>query len=275
MNDSALSLPPDALKAFTSLYPKDRPSWQRRAQTLRLAAYEYQTVGIELLAFKVVLRLSRDCPFDEISPAYLAIFVRKLAELCPDVDVAYIPGYGHPIVATLPLEVPLDAPVTAWTSAIEATIPRLEEALCRQNDAADRLREDREFCRDSRWPEVLVTPDELLEISLLEPESALGREWFDRQEVDRASAELSTRLAGLKAIKPDPTWVRCLLLDDLHSGFWSGVSVEGFTASQLVVTLNAIHQGNLYNADLVDRAFRDRLFARISARARELLSEKR
>jgi hypothetical protein len=109
-----------------------------------------------------------------------------------------------------------------------------------------------------------VTPDELLEISLLEPESALGREWFDRQEVDRASAELSTRLAGLKAIKPDPTWARYLLLDELHSGFWSGVYVEGFTASQLVVTLNAIHQGNLYNADLVNRAFRDRLFARIS-----------
>lgn len=275
MDDSLPFLPPNALKAFTTLYPKERPSWQRRPQTLRLADYEYQTVGIELLAGKLVLRLSQDCPFDEISPAYLAIFVQKLSELCPDVDVAFIPGYGHPIVATLPLEVPPDAPVAVWTSAIEAAIPRLEEALCRQNDAADRLKEDGDFRRAPRWPEVAVTSDELSEIGLLESESVLGRECFDRQEIDQASAELSARLGGLKAIKPDRAWARYLLLDELHSGFWSGVYVESFTADQLVVTLNAVHQGNLYNTDLVNRAFRDRLFARISARARELLSEKR
>jgi hypothetical protein len=139
---------------------------------LRLADYDYETVGIELLASKVVLRLSRDCPFDEIAPGYLALFVYHLAQLNPDVPVAFIPGYGHPIVATLPLELPLDAPVEAWTSAIEATLPRLEEALARQNDAADQFKRDDDFRWNSPLPDVEVTPEDLAEIGRLEAKLA-------------------------------------------------------------------------------------------------------
>ena len=39
---------------------------------------------------------------------------------------------------------------------------------------------------------------------------------------------------------------------------------------QLVVTLNAIYHGNLYNTTLINRACRSGLLTKISARAREL-----
>ena len=270
MDQAPRELSPNALTAFTALYPDEKPSWLGRPQSLRISDAEFATVGLELIDGKVMLHLSQDCPFDEISPAYLAIFVQKLAELYPDVPVAYIPGYGHPIVATLPLEVPADASVEAWTAAILSTIPRLEGALSHQREAAERFRDDDDVRWDSAWPEVSVTPDELTEIGQLEDESALERERLDRQELERVSTSLLSRLGRLKVIKPDRPWVRCLRFHELHSGFWSGVYVERFTASQLVVTLNAIYQGNLYNTNLVNRACGDRLFARISARAREL-----
>jgi hypothetical protein len=238
---------------------------------LRLADYEYQTVGIELLDGKVVLRLSEDCPFDEIAPGYLALFVYHLAQLNPDVPVAYIPGYGHPIVATLPLEVPLDAPVDAWTSAIEATVPRLEEALSRQNVAADQFKKDDDFRWNSPLPDIEVTPEDLAEIGSLEAETVLGAERFGRVELDRQTDELISKLRTLRVIRPDRNWVRCLRHPDLNGGFFEGAYVELFTASQLVVTLNAIYDGNTYNTNLVQRACGEALFARIAARARELL----
>jgi hypothetical protein len=238
---------------------------------LRLADYDYETVGIELLAGKVVLRLSEDCPFEEIAPGYLALFVYHLAKLCPDVPVAYIPGHGHPIVATLPLEVPLDAPVEAWTSAIEATIPRLEEALARQYDAADQFKKDEEFRWNSPLPDVEVTPEDLAEIGRLEAETVLGPERLVREELDRQTIEVISRLRTLRVIRPDRNWVRCLRHPDLNGGFFEGAHVELFAASQLVVTLNAIYDGNTYNTTLVQRACGEALFARIAARARELI----
>jgi hypothetical protein len=271
MNESSPSLPPNALAAFTSLYPKEKPSWQRRPQTLRLADYEYHTVGIELLDGKVVLCLSRDCPFDEIAPGYLALFVYHLAQLNPDVPVAYIPGYGHPIVATLPFEVPLDAPVEAWTSAIEATLPRLEEALARQYDAADQFKRDDDFRWNSPLPDIEVTPEDLAEIGRLEAETVLGPERLGREELDRQTAELNSKLRSLRVIRPNRNWVRYLRHDNLNGGFFDGVRVEHFTASQLVVTLNAIYDGNTYNTTLVHHACGKGLFARIAARARELI----
>ena len=271
MNESSPPLPPHALTAFTTLYPKEKPSWQRRPQTLRLADYEYHTVGIELLDGKVVLCLSRDCPFDEIAPGYLALFVYHLAKLNPDVPVAYIPGYGHPIVATLPLELPLDAPAEAWTSAIEATLPRLEAALARQNDAADQFKRDDDFRWNSPLPEVEVTPEDLSEIGRLEAETVLGPERLVHEELDRQTDELVSKLRTLRVIRPDLNWVRYLRHPDLNGGFFEGAYVERFTAGQLVVTLNAICQGNDYNTTLVQRACGKTLFARIAARARELL----
>lgn len=272
MNDSSSSLPPHALTAFTTLYPKERPSWQRRPQTLRLASYDYQTVGIELLAGKVVLRLSEDCPFEEIAPGYLALFVYHLAQLNPDVPVAYIPGYGHPIVATLPLELPLDAPAEDWTSAIEATLPRLEEALARQNNAADQFKKDEDFRWNSPLPDVEVTPEDLAEIGRLEAETVLGPERLVREELDRPAEELISKLRSLRVIRPDRNWVRYLRHHDLNGGFFEGAYVERYTAGQLVVTLNAIYDGNTYNTTLVQRACGRGLFARIAARARELLN---
>ncbi len=271
MHDSSSSLPPHALTAFTTLYPKERPSWQRRPQTLRLASYDYQTVGIELLAGKVVLRLSEDCPFEEIAPGYLALFVYHLAQLNPDVPVAYIPGYGHPIVATLPLELPLDAPAEDWTSAIEATIPRLEEALARQNDAADQFKRDDDFRWNSPLPDVEVTPEDLAEIGRLEAETVLGPERLVREELDRPAEELISKLRSLRVIRPDRNWVRYLRHHDLNGGFFEGAYVERFTAGQLVVTLNAIYDGNTYNTTLVHRACSSGLLSRLTARARELV----
>jgi len=273
MNESSPSLPPDALTAFTSLYPKEKPSWQRRPQTLRLADYEYHTVGIELLDGKVVLCLSRGCPFDEIAPGYLALFVYHLAKLNPDVPVAYIPGYGHPIVATLPLELPLDAPVEDWTSAIEVTLPRLEEALSRQYDAADQFKKDDDFPWNSPLPDVEVTLGDLAEIGRLEAETVLGPERLRREELDRQTVELISKLRSLRVIRPDRNWVRYFRHPDLNGGFLEDVYVELFTASQLVVTLNVIYQGNDYNTTLVHRAYGRGLLSRIAARARELASE--
>jgi len=271
MNDSSPSLPPDALTAFTSLYPKEKPSCQRRPQTLRLADYEYHTVGIELLDGKLVLRLSEDCPFDEIAPGYLALFVYHLAQLNPDVPVAYILGYGHPIVATLPLELPLDAPVEAWTSAIEATVPRLEEALSRQYDAADQFKKGDDFRWNSPLPDVEVTPGDLAEIGRLGAETVLGPERLGREELDRQTEELISKLRSLRVIRPDRNWVQYLRHPDLNGGFLEDVYVELFTSSQLVVTLNVIYQGNDYNTTLVHRAYGRGLLSRIAARARELL----
>jgi hypothetical protein len=65
--------------------------------------------------------------------------------------------------------------------------------------------------------------------------------------------------------------VRYLRHPDLNGGFFEGAYVEGFTAGQLVVTLNAIYDGNTYNTTLVQRACGRALFARIAARARELI----
>jgi len=274
MNESIVSLPANALTAFTARYPEHKPGRQGRHRALRLADCDHQTVALDLLEGRVVLRLSQDCPFDEIAPGYLAIFVRHLAELCPYVPVAFIPGYGHLIVATLPLEVDADASSDVWASAIEATIPRLEEALSRQGAAAHRFSQDESARGESHLPDIVVTPEDLAEIGRLGAGPALEAETFDRDELDRSVAELIPKLRSLKVIRPEQNWVRHFRSRELHAGFFDAVFVEQFTAGQVVVALNAIYQGNLYNTVLLRRACDCRLIARLAARALELRDSK-
>ena len=160
-------LPPAALAAYTRLYPKERSEGSHGAGGRYLADLGHETAALELQQGRVVLSLARDCPFGEISLAYLAIFVCRLAALCPEVGVAYSPGYYHPIVATLPLEVPAEAPEAAWSAAIQATVSRLEAALDKQRDAASGLSDDGPGEDSRNWPEVAVTTEQLVELGQL------------------------------------------------------------------------------------------------------------
>jgi hypothetical protein len=270
MNEPLDCLPPNVTTAFTQLYPKEQPRWSSRSQTLRIAEYEYQTVGLELIDGKVVLHLSQDCPFDEISPGYLAIFVHRLAELCPDVRVAYLPGYGHPIVATLPLAVQPDASAEACTAAIQSTIARLEEALDKQREAALVITEDSPARRINEWPEVEVTPEQLQRIAQPAADFAQAQQSGTIHQIRDQEERFLHLLRSHDILKLDQPWVHCLRLHELCSGFWDSVEVEQFTASQLVVTLNVIYQGNLYNTTLISRVCRSGLLTKITARAYEL-----
>ena len=270
MNEPLDCLPPNVTTAFTELYPKEQPRWSSRSQTLRIAECEYQTAGLELIDGKVVLHLSQDCPFDEISPGYLAIFVHRLAELCPDVRVAYLPGYGHPIVVTLPLAVQPDASAEACTAAIQSTIVRLEEALDKQSEAALVITEDSPARRINEWPEVEVTPEQLQRIAQPAADFAQAQQSGTIHQIRDQEERLLHLLRSYDILKLDQLWVHCLHLYELRSGFWDGVRVEQFTASQLVVTLNVLYQGNLYNTTFVNAACATGLLTRITARAYEL-----
>jgi hypothetical protein len=270
MNEPLDCLPPNIIKAFTELYPAERVPQRLRPPKLRQAKLEGGTVSVELLDSGVVLRLSRDCPFGEISPGYLAIFVHRLAELCPDVGVAYLPGYYHPIVATLPIEAPSEDSVAGWTIAIESTIARLEEALDKQREAALVITEDSPARRTNEWPEVEVTSEQLQQIGQLAADFAQAQQSGTIHQIRDQEERLLHLLRSYDILKPDRPWVHCLHLHELRSGFWSGVWVEQFTANQLIVTLNVLYQGNLYNTTFVNAACATGLLTRITARAYEL-----
>ena len=270
MNEPLDCLPPNVTTAFTELYPAERVPQRLRPPKLRQAKLEGGTVSVELLESGVVLRLSRDCPFGEISPGYLAIFVHRLAELCPDVKVAYLPGYYHPIVATLPLEAPSEDSVGGWTIAIESTIARLEEALDKQREAALVITEDSPARRTNEWPEVEVTSEQLQQIGQLAADFAQAQQSGTIHQIRDQEERLLHLLRSDDILKLDQPWVHCLHLHELRSGFWSGVWVEQFTANQLIVTLNVLYQGNLYNTTFVNAACATGLLTRITARAQEL-----
>jgi hypothetical protein len=238
-----------------------------------LADLGHETAALELQQGRVVLRLARDCPFGEISPAYLAIFVYRLAALCPEVGVAYSPGYYHPIVATLPLEVPAEAPEEAWSVAIQATVSRLEAALDRQRDAARGLSDDGPGEDSRNWPEVAVTAEQLEVLGQLADDFAKAQSNHDHHALGLVEERLHRRLRSFGILKPERSWIGCLRLDELNSGFWSSVRVEQFSASQLVVTLNALYEGNRYNTTLVEDACCEGLLGRIAARARQLVTQ--
>ena len=266
-------LPPAALAAYTRLYPKERLEGSHGAGDRHLADLGLETAALELQQGRVVLSLARDCPFGEISPAYLAIFVYRLAALCPEVGVAYLPGYYHPIVATLPLEVPIEAPDEAWSAAIQATVSRLEAALNRQGGAARGLSDDGPGEDSRNWPEVAVTAEQLEVLGQLADDFAKAQSNYDHHAIGLVEERLHRRLRSFGILKPERSWIGCLRLEELHSGFWSSVRVEQFGASQLVVTLNALYEGNRYNTTLVEHACCEYLLGRIAARARQLVTQ--
>ena len=263
-------LPPAALAAYTRLYLKARQGGSHDVGIRHLADLGHERAALELQQGRVLLSLARDCPFGEISPAYLAIFVYRLAALCPEVGVAYSPGYYHPIVATLPLEVPAEAPESAWSAAIRATLSRLEAALDKQRDAARGLSDDGPGEDSRNWPEVAVTTEQLEVLGQLADDFAKAQSNHDHQALRLVEERLHRRLRSFGILKPERSWIGCLRLEELHSGFWSSVRGEQFSASQLIVTLNALYQGNWYNTTLVDHACCEGLLGRIAARARQL-----
>ena len=184
--------------------------------------------------------------------------------------MAYSPGYYHPIAATLPLEVPAEAPEAAWSVAIQATVSRLEAALDKQRDAARGLSDDGPGEDSRNWPEVAVTTEQLEVLGQLADDFAKAQSNHDLHAIGLVEERLHRRLRSFGILKPERSWIGCLRLDELNSGFWSSVRVEQFSASQLVVTLNALYEGNRFNTTLVEDACCEGLLGRIAARARQL-----
>lgn len=96
-------LPPAATAAFLA-FVGDTVEEARLSRHAGLKVdKDGQPVILEPAKGSYVLRLARDCPLDEISPAFLVLFVGKLCELCPGIDIAHRIQCGHPIVASVPL----------------------------------------------------------------------------------------------------------------------------------------------------------------------------
>jgi len=236
-----------------------------------------QTVILEPEKSGWILRLSRDCPFDEIAPAYLTVFVRNLSELCPGIDVAYRTQCGHPIVASVPLALSAQATVPEWKVGMEAALAMLDNALSRQGQAAESLSlERRERFYATPWPVVAVTPEQLrglarfatlFEAVLVEPRRGLQAKL---PEILELGGQLEAFLGASGLLQPEREWVGVLLRPELEMGFWDNVDCRHFDASQLVVVLNAIVQGGRYNEILPRRAYAGRMILSILARAKEL-----
>jgi len=269
MDQAPRELPPNALTAFRREYPAEQPVQADRAKSLRQGDCGDATITLEAVDEGVVLRLARDCPFDEICPAYLAIFVHRLTELCPDVAAAFRPGYGHPIVATLALELTYEASPEEWSAAMLSTHERLELALSKQGEATSSVRgEDLAEAWHLPWPEFEVSQDQL--VGLGELPFGLASDARDAAGARQTETSLLRRLQTLDLLRPEHPWVKVLHRQELHLGFWDGVEVSRFTAGELAGTLNAICQGNRYNTTLLRRAIGAGLIERITTRARGL-----
>ena len=269
MDQAPRELPPTALTAFRRSYPADQSGTTERAQSLRQSDCGDATITLEAVDDGVVLRLARDCPFDEICPAYLAIFVHRLAELCPEVAVAFRPGYGHPIVATLALELTHEDSPDEWSAAMLSAYERLEAALAKQEEATSCVRgEDRAETWHLPWPEFEISRQQL--VGLGELSLGLASEARDNAVARPTEISLLRQLQALGLLRPEHAWVKVLHRHELHLGFWDGVEVSSFPAGELAATLNAICQGNRYNTTLLRRAIRAGLVERITVRAREL-----
>jgi hypothetical protein len=237
----------------------------------------WQTVILEPEKGGWLLRLSRDCPFDEIAPAYLTVFVRNLSELCPGVDIAYRNQCGHPIVASLPLTLSSQATIAEWKAGMETAMDLLEGALTRQEQAAESLRFDRREHRYATpWPVVAVNPEQLRGLARFAGlfEAALGEPRKDLQaklpEILELGGQLEAYLRASGLLQPEREWVGVLLRPELEMGFWDHIDCRHFDASQLVVVLNAIIQGGRYNEILPRRAYAGRMIPSILTRAKEL-----
>ena len=237
----------------------------------------WQTVILEPAKGSYVLRLARDCPFDEISPAYLVLFVRRLCELCPGIDIAHRIQYGHPIVASVPLALSELATQQEWQAAIATSMIMLEGALSRQGEAAERLHDDRpRFDFSEPWPAVEVSVEQLRALAGFAEAFAarLSDPTIDSLEriplVQEFAQRLEEHLKASGLLYPDRDWTAVLLRPELGMGFMDNDHFCQMSASQIVAILNAVIQGGRYSETLPRRAFGGPMVLALLARAKEL-----
>jgi hypothetical protein len=207
----------------------------------------YETVGLEAAPEGVLLGLARDCPFDEIAPALLAVFLHQVQELAPDVRVQHVNGYGHPIVARLPVILPPDAPAAAWSQAFAEVLPRLDATLKLQREAVERFQQVREGSFDWEWPDVAVTPEQVHQLAGLADAYAPSKASVPRGIPDPELIKLEQLLTHYGVIDRRASWVKWLQLRDLEMGDWHDCLPQNLKASQLVVLLRALFDGARYS----------------------------
>jgi hypothetical protein len=238
---------------------------------------EWQTLILEPAKGAYVLRLARDCPFDEISPAYLVLFVRRLCELCPGIDIAHRIQCGHPIVASVSLALSERATQAEWQAALAASLPMLEEALGRQSEAAERFHDERpRFDLSEPWPAVEVSVEQLRALAVFAEafEVRLSDPTIDSLErtplVQEFGQRLEEHLTDSGLLYPDRDWTAVLLRPELGMGFMDNIHFRQMDASQIIAILNAVIQGGRYSETLPRRAFGGPMVLALLARAKEL-----
>lgn len=268
MNSS--SLPAAALAVLPALGGGGPPESLLEREGRHLLVRHRETVGLETTDEGVVLFLSRDCPFMEIAPAFLAIYLHHLNELSPDIPLRYLNGYHHPIVARLTVRLPREASDQDWVDSLTQTYTRLDAALGLQRQAAERFNAAQSAGGYEEWPTVEVTPEQLRGLAnLAETFPPLARDDYGAKPPFDL-AQLESELQRLRIIDPAESWVGWLAREELRGGYFNSLMTTRLNLSQLVVTLKALYHGARYNPNLLLGAYQaDFLFA-IFARCREL-----
>ena len=277
MNPPNHVLPPAAASALLELVWSPTTEVRLSRSDGLMVDQDWQTVILEPAKGSFTLRLSRDCPFDEIAPAYLVLFVRRLSDLCPGIDIAHRIQCGHPIVASVSLALSEQASEGEWKAAITASLAMLEAALERQSEAAENFRLERgQFLYSEPWPTVDVSELQLRGVAGFDQSfrSILTDSKKDGQErllqVLELGRQLEEYLEASGLLQPDRDWTAVLFRDKLEMGFWDNVDFRDLSASQLVVVLNAVIQGGLYSETITRRAYSGPMILALLARAKEL-----
>jgi len=277
MNPPNHVLPPAAASALLELVWSPTTEVRLSRSDGLMVDQDWQTVILEPAKGSFTLRLSRDCPFDEIAPAYLVLFVRRLSDLCPGIDIAHRIECGHPIVASVSLALSEQASEGEWKAAITASMAMLEAALERQSEAAENFRLERgQFLYSEPWPTVDVSELQLRGVAGFDQSfrSILTDSKKDGQErllqVLELGRQLEEYLEASGLLQPDRDWTAVLFRDKLEMGFWDNVDFRDLSASQLVVVLNAVIQGGLYSETITRRAYSGPMILALLARAKEL-----
>jgi hypothetical protein len=277
MNPPNHVLPPAAASALLELVWSPTTEVRLSRSDGLMVDQDWQTVILEPAKGSFTLRLSRDCPFDEIAPAYLVLFVRRLSDLCPGIDIAHRIECGHPIVASVSLALSEQASEGEWKAAITASLAMLEAALERQSEAAENFRLERgQFLYSEPWPTVDVSDLQLRGVagfdqsfrSILTDSKKHGQERL--LQVLELGRQLEEYLEASGLLQPDRDWTAVLFRDKLEMGFWDNVDFRDLSASQLVVVLNAVIQGGLYSETITRRAYSGPMILALLARAKEL-----
>ncbi len=277
MNPPNHVLPPAAASALLELVWSPTTEVRLSRSDGLMVDQDWQTVILEPAKGSFTLRLSRDCPFDEIAPAYLVLFVRRLSDLCPGIDIAHRIQCGHPIVASVSLAISEQASEGEWKAAITASLAMLEAALERQSEAAENFRLERgQFLYSEPWPTVDVSDLQLRGVagfdqsfrSILTDSKKHGQERL--LQVLELGRQLEEYLEASGLLQPDRDWTAVLFRDKLEMGFWDNVDFRDLSASQLVVVLNAVIQGGLYSETITRRAYSGPMILALLARAKEL-----